>query len=143
MGLIMCSIAGFGQTGSRVNLPGNDMTAQALSGLLHLTGTEEGTPIYPGMYLADGGGGVNGVAAVLAGLYYRSVQGLVKTSISHSMNVFHLHDVFLQNLFTYGDYNPGPTGRHRPGCYSLRLVSNAWRLDRLECTQSSVRALHS
>jgi crotonobetainyl-CoA:carnitine CoA-transferase CaiB-like acyl-CoA transferase len=27
-----------------------------------------------------------------------------------------MHDVFLlQNLFTYGDYNPGPTGRHRPG----------------------------
>jgi len=21
----------------------------------------------------------------------------------------------MQNLFTYGDYNPGPTGRHRPG----------------------------
>jgi crotonobetainyl-CoA:carnitine CoA-transferase CaiB-like acyl-CoA transferase len=27
-----------------------------------------------------------------------------------------MHDVFLmQHLFTYGDYNPGPTGRHRPG----------------------------
>jgi len=30
--------------------------------------------------------------------------------------VFHIHDVFLmQHLFTSGDYNPGPTGRHRPG----------------------------
>ena len=30
--------------------------------------------------------------------------------------VFHIHDVFLmQHMFTYGDYNPGPTGRHRPG----------------------------
>jgi crotonobetainyl-CoA:carnitine CoA-transferase CaiB-like acyl-CoA transferase len=31
--IIMCSVSGFGQTGSRVNLPGNDMTAQAMSGL--------------------------------------------------------------------------------------------------------------
>lgn len=115
--IIMCSISGFGQTGSRVNLPGNDMTAQALSGLLHLTGTEDGTPVYPGMYLADGGGGVNGVAAVLAALYYRERTGIGQyIDVSLYECVFHLHDVFLmQNLFTYGDYNPGPTGRHRPG----------------------------
>ena len=115
--LVMCSISGFGQSGSRVNLPGNDMTAQALSGLLHLTGTEEGSPIYPGMYLADGGGGVNGVAAVLAALYYRERTGIGQNiDVALYECVFHLHDVFLmQNLFTYGDYNPGPTGRHRPG----------------------------
>jgi CoA:oxalate CoA-transferase len=115
--IIMCSISGFGQTGSRVNRPGNDMTAQALSGLLHLTGTEDGTPVYPGMYLADGGGGVNGVAAVLAALYYRERTGIGQyIDVALYECVFHIHDVFLmQNLFTYGDYNPGPTGRHRPG----------------------------
>src|SRR5262249_46407419 len=102
---------------SRANRPGNDMTAQALSGLLHLTGTEDGTPVYPGMYLADGGGGVNGVAAVLAALYYRERSGIGQyIDIALYECVFHIHDVFLmQNLFTYGDYNPGPTGRHRPG----------------------------
>lgn len=115
--IIMCSISGFGQTGSRVNRPGNDMTAQALSGLLHLTGNEDGTPVYPGMYLADGGGGVNGVAAVLAALYYRERTGIGQSiDVALYECVFHLHDVFLmQHLFTYGDYNPGPTGRHRPG----------------------------
>ncbi len=115
--IIMCSISGFGQTGSRVNLPGNDMTAQAMSGLLHLTGTEDGTPVYPGMYLADGGGGVNGTAAVLAALYYRERTGLGQyIDVALYECVFHMHDVFLmQNLFTYGDYNPGATGRHRPG----------------------------
>ena len=115
--IIMCSISGFGQTGSRVNRPGNDMTAQALSGLLHLTGTEDGTPIYPGMYLADAGGGVNGVAAVLAALYYRERTGIGQyIDVALYECVFHMHDVFLmQHLFTYGDYNPGPTGRHRPG----------------------------
>lgn len=115
--IIMCSISGFGQTGSRVNRPGNDMTAQALSGLLHLTGNEDGTPVYPGMYLADGGGGVNGTAAVLAALFYRERTGLGQyIDISLYECLFHIHDVFLmQHLFTYGDYNPGPTGRHRPG----------------------------
>jgi crotonobetainyl-CoA:carnitine CoA-transferase CaiB-like acyl-CoA transferase len=115
--IIMCSISGFGQTGSRVNLPGNDMTAQALSGLLHLTGTEDGTPVYPGMYLADAGGGLNGAAAVLAALYYRERTGIGQyIDVALYECVFQMHDVFLiQNLFTYGDYNPGPTGRHRPG----------------------------
>jgi crotonobetainyl-CoA:carnitine CoA-transferase CaiB-like acyl-CoA transferase len=115
--VIMCSISGFGQTGSRVNLPGNDMTAQAMSGLLHLTGTEDGTPVYPGMYLADAGGGLNGVAAVLAALYYRERTGIGQyIDVALYECVFQMHDVFLlQNLFTYGDYNPGPTGRHRPG----------------------------
>ena len=115
--IIMCSISGFGQTGSRVNRPGNDMTAQALSGLLHLTGNEDGTPVYPGMYLADGGGGVNGVVAVLAALFYRERTGIGQyIDISLYECLFHIHDVFLmQHLFTYGDYNPGPTGRHRPG----------------------------
>ena len=128
--LIMCSISGFGQTGSRVNLPGNDMTAQALSGLLHLTGTEDGTPVYPGMYLADGGGGVNGVAAVLAALYYRERTGIGQyIDVALYECVFHIHDVFLmQNLFTYGDYNPGPTGRHRPGATPCGLfrTRNGW-----------------
>jgi crotonobetainyl-CoA:carnitine CoA-transferase CaiB-like acyl-CoA transferase len=105
--IIMCSISGFGQTGSRVNLPGNDMTAQALSGLLHLTGTEDGTPVYPGMYLADAGGGLNGVAAVLAALYYRERTGIGQyIDVALYECVFQMHDVFLlQNLFTYGDYN--------------------------------------
>ena len=115
--VIMCSISGFGQTGSFANRPGNDMTAQALSGLLHLTGTEDGVPVYPGMYLADGSGGVNGVAAVLAALYYRERTGIGQfIDVALYECVFHIHDVLLmQNLFTYGDYNPGPTGRHRPG----------------------------
>ena len=115
--VIMCSVSGFGQTGPRVGLPGNDMTAQALSGLLHLTGTDDGTPVYPGMYLADGGGGVNGAAAVLAALYYRDRTGVGQyIDVALYECVFHIHDVFLmQHLFTYGDYNPGPTGRHRPG----------------------------
>lgn len=69
-------ISGFGQTGSRINLPGNDMRAPAMSGLLHRTETEDGTPVYPGMYLADAGGGLNGVVAVLAALYYRERTGI-------------------------------------------------------------------
>jgi CoA:oxalate CoA-transferase len=115
--VIMCSISGFGQKGPRAQNPGNDMTAQALSGLLHLTGNEDGTPVYPGMYLADGGGGVNGATAVLAALYYRDRTGIGQyIDVALYECVFHIHDVFLmQNRFTYGDYNPGPTGRHRPG----------------------------
>ncbi|HZY58138.1 MAG TPA: CoA transferase [Candidatus Binataceae bacterium] len=115
--VIMCSVSGFGQKGPRAQFPGNDMTAQALSGLLHLTGNEDGTPVYPGMYLADGGGGVNGATAVLAALYYRDRTGVGQhIDVSLYECVFHIHDVFLmQHMFTHGDHNPGPTGRHRPG----------------------------
>jgi CoA:oxalate CoA-transferase len=43
--VIMCSVSGFGQKGPRANLPGNDMTGQAFSGLLSLTGNDDGTSI--------------------------------------------------------------------------------------------------
>jgi CoA:oxalate CoA-transferase len=54
---------------------------------------------------------------VLAALYYRERTGIGQyIDVALYECVFHIHDVFLmQNLFTYGDYNPGPTGRHRPG----------------------------
>jgi CoA:oxalate CoA-transferase len=115
--VIMCSVSGFGQKGPRANLPGNDMTGQAFSGLLHLTGNDDGTPVYPGMYLADGSGGVNGATAVLAALYYRDRTGIGQhIDVALYECVFHIHDIVLmQHLFTHGEFNPGPTGRHRPG----------------------------
>jgi len=121
--IIMCSVSGFGQKGPRANFPGNDMTSQAFSGLLHLTGTDDGTPVYPGMYLADGSGGVNGATAVLAALYYRDRTGVGQyIDVSLYECVFHIHDIVLmQHLFTYGDYNPGPMGRHRPGATPCEL----------------------
>jgi CoA:oxalate CoA-transferase len=115
--VIMCSVSGFGQKGPRANLPGNDMTGQAFSGLLSLTGNDDGTLVYPGMYLADGSGGVNGATAVLAALYYRDRTGVGQyIDVALYECVFHIHDIVLmRHLFTKGEFTPGPYGRHRPG----------------------------
>jgi CoA:oxalate CoA-transferase len=73
--LIMCSISGFGQTGPLANKPGNDLIAQAASGLLDLIGYPDRAPAYPGANLADNGAGVHALAAIASALYFREKTG--------------------------------------------------------------------
>src|SRR5207248_1303218 len=46
--LIYVSITGFGETGPRANDPGMDILAQALSGVMGLTGEPDGPPVRVG-----------------------------------------------------------------------------------------------
>lgn len=73
--LIMCSISGFGQDGPLAQKPGVDTLAQAMSGLLHLTGDPDQAPTYVGLFIADENAGVHGLASVCAALYYREKTG--------------------------------------------------------------------
>jgi CoA:oxalate CoA-transferase len=113
--LIMCSISGFGQTGPLSRLPGNDTVTQAMTGVTHLTGNTGGSPVYSGIYLADGNGAVNGLAAILGALYYREKTGLGNyIDLSLVEALFHLHDSYLvAHLFSGGEINPTRCGPHR------------------------------
>ena len=113
--LIMCSISAYGQTGPMANLPGNDTVAQAMSGMFHLTGNPEGSPVYTGAYIADANGGINGLAAVLAALYYREKTGFGQyIDLGLIECLFHLHDVpLVAYLFSNGAVNMTRCGPHR------------------------------
>ena len=74
-GIIYASISGFGQTGPRRNDVSYDVVAQAMGGLMSVTGYADGEPLKAGISLGDYMGGYNGVIAILAALYYRTVTG--------------------------------------------------------------------
>jgi CoA:oxalate CoA-transferase len=73
--IIYASISGFGQTGPRRNDVSYDVVAQAMGGLMSVTGYPGGEPLKAGISLGDYMGGYNGVIAILGALYYRTVTG--------------------------------------------------------------------
>jgi CoA:oxalate CoA-transferase len=112
--LIMCSISGYGQDGPYAQRPGNDTVAQAMSGLMHLTGDPDGSPTYVGIYIADENAGVHGLAAVCAALYYREKTGIGQSiDLSLLESLFHLHDTAIQfYVLSNGELNPTRFGAH-------------------------------
>src|SRR4030067_2582137 len=64
--IIYCAISGFGQSGENRDKPSLDMMAQALSGLLFLTGDPEGAPVRSGAAISDITAGGDAAAHQLA-----------------------------------------------------------------------------
>jgi crotonobetainyl-CoA:carnitine CoA-transferase CaiB-like acyl-CoA transferase len=86
--LIYTSISGFGSQSPGDALPGYDQTAQAMSGLMSVTGTPETGPMRVGIAVADSATGVFGAVGVLAALLEREHTGrgtVVRTSLMESM----------------------------------------------------------
>ena len=74
-GIIYASISGFGHTGPRKNDVCYDVVAQAMGGLMSVTGYPDGEPLKVGCSLGDYMGGYNGAIAILAALHYKKVTG--------------------------------------------------------------------
>lgn len=115
--LIMCSVSAFGQTGPMATFPGTDAIAQATSGITSMTGDANGTPIFTGVFMADGNAGVSAYGAVITALFFREKSGVGQyIDLSLSESIFHLHDNSLCSwLFSKGAEVPGPFGSHRNG----------------------------
>jgi len=73
--LIYASISGYGQTGPSAGLPGYDAVAQAISGMMSVTGEAGGEPVRSGTSLADVGAGMWALIGILAALHARHVTG--------------------------------------------------------------------
>ena len=74
-GLIFCSISGFGQTGPSRNKTAYDLIVQGMSGLMSITGLENGPPIKMGVPIADITAGMFAAFAIVAALYRRAQTG--------------------------------------------------------------------
>jgi crotonobetainyl-CoA:carnitine CoA-transferase CaiB-like acyl-CoA transferase len=74
-GLVMLRVTGFGQTGPYAERRAFGTLAEAMSGLAHQTGQEDGPPTLPPFGLADGVSGVSGALAVMLALYHRDAHG--------------------------------------------------------------------
>ncbi len=73
--LIYLSISGFGQTGPYADRPGFDLIAQAMSGIMSVTGHAGGAPTKAGLPISDLAAGLYGATGVLAALLARERTG--------------------------------------------------------------------
>ena len=73
--IVTCSITGYGSTGSMKHRTAFDLAVQAASGVLSVTGTEEGELVKNGVPIADLGAGMFAVIGILTALNERWVSG--------------------------------------------------------------------
>ncbi len=93
--LVHCEISGYGGTGPRAGKPGYDFLMQAESGLMSITGDEQGEPIKLGVAIVDVCTGMYAAMCVLAALNARARTGkgqkieaaLYSTGLSMLVNV--------------------------------------------------------
>lgn len=74
-GLIYASISGFGQSGPKAELPAFDLVAQAMSGMMAMTGAPDGPPTKNGDSIGDLAAGLFASWSILAALFERSRTG--------------------------------------------------------------------
>ena len=87
-GIVYGSISGYGEGGPWVDLPGQDLLAQARSGLLWLTGSAGDPPMPMGLAVADMLAGNALVQGILAALVRKARKGegaLVQTSLLEAL----------------------------------------------------------
>ena len=93
-GLVYCHITGFGETGPYAKRPGYDALAQAMGGIMSLTGDPDGEPVRVGVGISDIMCGMYASTAILAALRHRDRTGqgqlidlgLLDTTVAWSSN---------------------------------------------------------
>lgn len=76
--LIVCSISGFGATGPRRDEPGYDLSLQARSGIMSITGEPNGGPAKVGVAWIDVITGLTAGNAILAALFEKERTGKIR-----------------------------------------------------------------
>ena len=73
--LVQCTVTSYGTSGPEADRPAYDVVLQAESGLMSLTGFEEGEPVRVGVAIVDVLSALYGLSAVLAALRLRDATG--------------------------------------------------------------------
>lgn len=73
--LVYCSISAYGQSGPRAKEGGFDLTVQAMSGIMSITGEEGGAPVKCGVPLADFSAGLYAAFSITAALRAAQASG--------------------------------------------------------------------
>lgn len=128
-GLIYCAISGFGRTGPYKDRGGFDLVAQAMSGIMSITGTRKGEPpVKCGPPLTDITAGLLAVIGILAALRSREQTGkgqMVETSLLEAGII----QTYWQSAITLATGEPpGPMGSAHPlnAPYQAFEASDGW-----------------
>ena len=112
--LVYCSISAFGQTGPRAQEGAFDVTMQAISGIMSVTGELNQAPVKCGVPLSDFGTGLYAAFHISSALFERQVTGNGKR-IDASMLGCSLGMAPLQVSEYFGTgINPQPLGSRHP-----------------------------
>ena len=112
--IIMASISGFGQYGPYRDRKSFDFIAQAMAGVMHMTGDPEGPPYFVGIGLADTNAGVHAFAGIGYALFRRDRTGKgAHIDVAMTDALFHMHEFAVQASSLTGDRSlPLRQGRH-------------------------------
>lgn len=116
-GLVYCAISGFGRSGPLRDLPGFDIQAEALTGLMSITGEPEGPPMKVGIAVIDIVAGVLAATSILGALRISEETG-------HGQRIdISLYEVGLAMLVNIGsNYLIGGDRPHRVGNAHANIV---------------------
>ena len=120
--LIYAAVSGFGQTGPYSQRAGFDPVAQALSGMMSITGYPDRPPVRCGASVADVMAGMNATIGILAALQYRNATGrgqLVDASLAEAaiVGMASVNQVFLTTGEVPRRQGNGYTACAPGGCY--------------------------
>ena len=127
--LVWCAISGFGRTGPYARRGGFDLVAQAMSGIMSITGTRRGDPpVKCGAPLTDITAGLLAAIGILAALAERGRSGqgqLVDTSLYEAGIV---HTYWQSAIALATGTAPGPMGSAHPlsAPYQAFATSDGW-----------------
>lgn len=123
--LVYCELSGYGEDSPYSDRKLFDIIAQGQSGLMSVTGTEEGDPVRIGVSIADISGAMTATYAILTALYHRERTGegqaidiaLFDTAFSYLL--YHV-----TNYFATGK-NPKMLGTKHPNLTPYQAVETA------------------
>jgi crotonobetainyl-CoA:carnitine CoA-transferase CaiB-like acyl-CoA transferase len=126
--LIHVSITGFGQTGPYRDRPGYDLVAQAMGGVMGLTGEPDGAPAKVGLPVADLNAGTWAIIAVLMALQARHTTGrgqYLDVSLLDAQLAWH---VYAAGAHFFDAPRPRRMGSAHPSIvpYQAYHVSDGW-----------------
>ena len=124
--LILASSSGYGTSGPYKAYPAMDLTVQAMSGVMAITGMADGPPLKAGPALCDFSAGIHLYGAIVTALYQRSVTGRAGTVEVSMMSTIQTITASVMSV-------PAFSGRRQQFLdLALRLASDrGWRHARL------------
>ncbi len=113
-GLVLASVSGFGQTGPYADRPSYDMVAQAMGGMMSITGERGGEPVRVGSSIGDLAAALFCAIGVVSALFERRVSGVARHV---DVSMLDSQVALLENaIVRYGASGvvPGPLGARHP-----------------------------
>lgn len=126
--LVYCDVSGYGQDSPYSNRKSFDIVLQGESGMMGVTGTEDGDPIRTGVSICDISAAMTSTYAILTAIYHRANTGegqYIDISLLDTSFQFLLYHV--TNYFATGE-NPNRLGTKHPNLapYQAIETKDSW-----------------